>query len=76
MSTPTTADTTAAAATTPTDGGVHTYAASGGAGTDTENAPDVHSGSVHRPGLAPGVDVRSGPAAMKVGKPKNSSKKK
>lgn len=75
MTTPTPATNPGQTDTTPVAGGSLPYAASGGAGADREDAPDVHSGSVHRPGKAPGVDVPPGPAMMKVGAKKSSKKK-
>lgn len=59
----------------PTTGGNQTYAASGAAGADAIDAPDNQYGSVHRPGQAPGVDVASGPAVMKVGSSDRKGKK-
>lgn len=63
---------------TPTVGGSQTYAASGAAGADEIDAPDNVYGSVHRPGMAPGIDAIDGPAVMKVGggKKKSGSKRK
>lgn len=74
MTSPTTGGNPGQTDPTPTSGGSLPYAASGAGGADQEDAPDVHSGSVHRPGQAPGVDIGSGPATMKVGTPKKTKK--
>lgn len=64
---------------TPDTGGSVTYAASGWAGADREEAPDVNQGRQHVPGESPSTVVLSGPAQMPVGggkkKPASSKKK-
>lgn len=61
---------------TPDAGGSVSYSASGYAGADQQEAPDVAQGALHRPGQAPHTVVLEGPATMKVNKVKDSSKSK
>jgi hypothetical protein len=50
--------------------------ASGWAGADREDAPDAKQGRQHVPGEAPNTVILDGPATMRVGAKKKTSKKK